>query len=312
MQIKYSTGLNISLIIISLIFFVISCEDHYYEDISNITNNQGVNAEIVINGGITSEMKYHEITLTKPILLYGHKIDSISGAIVSLKIGDNYYEFVEEVNHPNITTQKKRKGTYVSLDRIKGTPGAIHTLIVNYADKTYTASDIMLEVVPFDFTYMELPYLVPGGEYDSLGNLIGPTYELKLFNFGTEKTNISNWYLRDTIFEIEDRYDATQYFFSTVDQQGLLSEMYWELCDRMGVRASQKVTLEKLSISQQYEEYLIAVLKETFWNSNLFSTVPANVPTNVSEGGFGYFYASDAYTQTITATEFRKLVDLNE
>lgn len=309
MQLKYRTGLNISLIIISLIFFVISCEDHYYEDISNITNNQGVNAEIVINGGITSEMKYHEITLTKPILLYGHKIDSISGAIVKLKIGENYYEFVEEVNHPNITTQKKRKGTYVSLDSIKGIPGATHTLIVNYADKTYTASDIMVEVVPFDFTYMELPYLVPGGEYDSLGNLIGPTYELKLFIFGTEKTNIFNWYLRDTIFEIEDRFNSTQYFFSTVDQQGLLSEMYRELSDRMSVRASHKVTLEKLSISQQYEEYLIAVLKETFWNNNLFSTVPANVPTNVSEGGFGYFYASDTYTQTISGSELLKLVD---
>lgn len=312
MQTKYRTSLNIIALIISLFFLGVSCEDSYYEDISNITDNEAINSEIVINGGITSEIKYQEITLTKPMALDEHTIDSISGATVNLKIGDNYYEFVEEVNHPNINSLNKRKGTYVSLNSIKGTPGAIHTITVNYAGKSYTASDIMVELSPFDFHSIELPYRAGGGEYDSLGVLVAPILYLKFFNFGAENTNIYNWYLRDTIYEIEDRLKAPVYFFSTVDQQGLLSEMYMELNSTLHLRMSNIVTVKKLSISPQYEEYLIAVLKETFWNSNLFSTIPANVPTNVSTGGLGYFYASDTYTQTISASELIQLIDLNE
>jgi hypothetical protein len=311
MQTKYCTSLKKSLIIISLFFSLVSCEDKYYEDISKITNNEGAMAEIVINGGVTSEKKYQEITLTKPISLNGQSIDSISGAVVKLKIGDIYYNFVEEINHPNINTLNKRKGTYVSIDSIQGVPGAIHTLIVDYAGNTYTASDMMIEVNPFDFNTIDLPSMAGGGQYDTLGVLVAPLLSLKLFNFGTTESCIYNWFAIDTIYGY-DRSESSFYHFKIVDQQGLLSEMYQELDYRWGLRMSYKITVTKFSLSQQYEDYLIAVLKETFWNNNLFSTMPANVPTNVTNGGLGYFYVSDAYVKTISARELLVLIESND
>lgn len=311
MQTKYCTSLKISLIIISLFFSLVSCEDKYYEDISEITNNEGAMAEIVINGGVTSEKKYQEITLTKPISLNGQSIDSISGAVVKLEIGDIYYNFVEEINHPNINTLNKRKGTYVSIDSIQGVPGAIHTLIVDYAGKTYIASDIMENVDPFDFNSIDLPNKSGGGQYNSVGVLVAPILSLKLFHFGAIESSIYNWFAVDTIYGY-DRSESSLYYFRVVDQQGLLSEMYQELDNRWSLRMSYKITVTKFSLSQQYEDYLIAVLKETFWNNNLFSTMPANVPTNVSNGGLGYFYTSDIYKQTISARELMILIESND
>ncbi len=298
-------------IFIALSILFVSCEDSYYQEISKITDNKDIKAEIVLTGGITSEMKYHEIILTKPMTLNEQSIDSISGAVVNLKIGNNNYEFIEEINHPNIYDLPKRKGTYVSKNIIKGIPGVVHTLSINYSGKTYTASEIMEEVNPFDFNSIDLPSRAGGGEYDTSGVLIGPLLSQKLFSFGAIESSIYHWFAVDTI-NGSGKSESSSYYFSLVDQQGLLSEMYSELSSRMGVRMSFKVAVTKSSISQPYENYLIAVLKETYWNNNLFSTMSANVPTNLSTGGLGYFYASDTYIQTISARDLMNLIDLNE
>jgi hypothetical protein len=303
------SGLKISIIIILFLFALGSCSDSYFQDISEIIGQEEINVEIVITGGITSEKKYHEITLTKPMSLYDQTIDSISGATVKLKIGDTYYNFAEEIYHPNIQSTVKRKGVYVSLDSIQGIPGEIHTLIVDYTGKTYTASDLMVKVDTFDFSDIILPTIHPGGEYDSLGNLVVPILNLKLFNFGAEKTNIFNWYSRDSLIGNEYHFDAAVYDFGNVDQQGLLSEMYHELANYLYIRRSSSVMVKKMSVSPEYEEYLITILKETYWNTNIFSTFPANVSTNVSSGGAGYFYASDVSEQIISANELFNLLE---
>ena len=227
MSTKYLYIFNIKLMVITLSLIFVSCEDSYYEDISKITGNKKTNAEIVITGGITSEMEYHEITLTKPMLLNEHSIDSISGAEVNLKIGDNNYEFIEAINHPNINSQQKRKGTYVSKNLIKGIPGAVHTLTIYYSGKTYTASDIMGEVKSFDFNSIDLPTKSGGGGYDSLGVLVSPLLYQNTFNFGAIESSIYHWFAVDTIFGY-DKSKSSLYYFSVVDQQGLLSEMYSE------------------------------------------------------------------------------------
>ncbi|NLA24527.1 MAG: DUF4249 family protein, partial [Bacteroidales bacterium] len=276
MQTKYCISPKISLIIVVLFFFFISCEDKYYEEISKITNNEAIIGEIVINGGVTSEKKYQNITLIKPITLDGQNIDSISGAIVKLKIGDIYYDFIEELYHPNINSLNKRKGTYVSVDSIQGVPGVIHTLIVDYAGKTYTASDIMTKISPFDFNSIDLPYKSGGGQYDSLGVLINPLVKQKIFHFGAMESSIYHWFALDTI-NGHDKSESFLYYFKIVNQQGLLSEMYQTLANSWGLRISFKITVTRFSMSQQYVDYLIAVLKETYWNNNLFSTMSANV-----------------------------------
>lgn len=292
-------------------FVLISCEDNYYEDISEITGNQNINAEIVIIGNISSELKYHEVVITKPLLLSEQSIDSISGATVKLTIGNNSYEYIEEINRPNINRLHKRKGVYVSKDSIRGVSGETHTLTVDYLGKTYTASDIMVKANPFDFNSIDLPKLAGGGAYDSLGVLVSPMLNQNTFNFGATEAGLYSWVSIDTVLGY-DKSESLTYYFDVIDQQGLLSQIEIGQSATFQLLKDSKVIVKKHSISKQYQDYLIAVLKETYWSNNIFATMPANVPTNVSSGGLGFFYASDVYKKTISATELLELIEENQ
>jgi hypothetical protein len=52
-------------------------------------------------------------------------------------------------------------------------------------------------------------------------------------------------------------------------------------------------------------EYIEDVKNETIFNVEPFRTLPANVRTNISEGGIGYFLASDV---TMTKVKIVKLL----
>jgi hypothetical protein len=67
-----------------------------------------------------------------------------------------------------------------------------------------------------------------------------------------------------------------------------------------GGAPTDSVELINLSISDQYHEHLITLFNVTEWSSGIFSTIPGNVKTNVSEGGTGYFYAVNAKRFRIT------------
>ena len=49
----------------------------------------------------------------------------------------------------------------------------------------------------------------------------------------------------------------------------------------------------KLSVSDAYYKYLVSMFNLTDWSSGIFSTIPGNTYSNVSEGGTGFFFASD-------------------
>ena len=152
--------------LMSILAFFISCEGSYYQDISDFTDQEDLSTEIVITGGITSEYKYQFITLTKPMGIVDPDLDSISGAKVKVRIGNTYFEYLEECNHPNYLNG--RRGVYVSKDSLQGVPDYEHTLIVDYNGKVYTATDFMEEVEEFDLSMIDLPEM-RGGEVDSLG-----------------------------------------------------------------------------------------------------------------------------------------------
>ena len=60
-----------------------------------------------------------------------------------------------------------------------------------------------------------------------------------------------------------------------------------------------KVTVEMHSISRKYYDFLVAIALETEFNGDLFSGPPANIPSNISNGGLGFFIASAVTTEYI-------------
>jgi len=53
------------------------------------------------------------------------------------------------------------------------------------------------------------------------------------------------------------------------------------------------------SISYQMYQYLVDVKNETIWSTEIFKTTSANTRTNISNGGLGFFSASDILKKQI-------------
>jgi hypothetical protein len=43
------------------------------------------------------------------------------------------------------------------------------------------------------------------------------------------------------------------------------------------------------ALSEEAHDYLLAITDQTEYRGGLFDTPPANVPTNIRGGGFGFF-----------------------
>lgn len=309
-------GKNYSPKIIAAFMFLMtfaSCESTYLEDYEHIVGQKAaIEDGLVINGSITSEKKFHEVVLTKPMDFYDEKPDSIEGAKIQLQIGNDTFEYLAAKQHTGIADTLKRHGSYFSREEIQGVPGKAHKLIVEYNGETFTAEDSMQNVKPYDFANMELPisigeprFSIPGAEskvfFSSRSNLFGYA--------------ASHKYLLYTKDSIESSYNsffgfATYYIYTHkgIEPQGMLNETssnfaFGELNDTLWV--------EKYSISPNYDQYIIAVYKETKWSGDMFSTLPANAPTNVSNGGYGYFYATDVYKTYILVSELKAIIENN-
>ena len=64
----------------------------------------------------------------------------------------------------------------------------------------------------------------------------------------------------------------------------------------LGFPLGTQFTEYRYYVSDGYYEFLRSVLLETDWRGvNLLQAVPANVPTNLSNGARGYFFAVDSY-----------------
>ncbi len=67
------------------------------------------------------------------------------------------------------------------------------------------------------------------------------------------------------------------------------------------------------SISKAYYEFLSALMVETIWRGSPWDGPPANIPGNVSNGGNGFFRASDVKRKDRIFSSFqgriRRVVD---
>ena len=58
-------------------------------------------------------------------------------------------------------------------------------------------------------------------------------------------------------------------------------------------KVGDTITVETSIIPKQYYDFLMSLMLETVWSSPAFNGPPANVPSNVSNGGLGFFVARD-------------------
>lgn len=276
---------------IAFIFLAVSCAKEEV-DIGILDIKEAELYDIVIEGGIVTEKAQYKIRLSKPAKFSDSEFAPINNAVVKLSDGENYYYY------ENVDTA----GIYKSIDSISAKVDTKYTLIVEYENRIYYASDSVVLCEP----EFDLPIV--------LGKATDDFYEfdISIHNFGLESPSLwldnessnSNGGLINR--DIQAYYNIYIYNHVGSIPQGIFPTTFYST----GVSGFERDSVEfiKMSISDDYYEYIISQFNISEWSSGIFATIPGNAKTNVSKGGTGYFYCTDVISYRMTYKDLYEMV----
>ncbi|MFW5850884.1 MAG: DUF4249 family protein [Bacteroidota bacterium] len=298
------------IVYITFIFFycITSCEIDMYSPVSQFEipgNELSIESTVFVQGIVHSRKEYQTVFLTTSFAL-GEQPDSISGAIVHVQIGDSVYPYIESMHHPNFPEELHQKGLYVSTEKFAGKVGGIHTLYISYDGKEYCAQDSMIAVCTFNF------------EGDIIPNLMNTNIESFRFGgvfFAQEESFFITWKWYQ-MFGFDEtgtwipykQVTANSYFFADIVSPDISAGSSGDITvGEHGSPQDSTIIATKHSMSDSYKTYLIQTMYESIWNTSFFSVTPANVTTNLSNGGLGFFAACDVTSKSILYKDLMSL-----
>lgn len=244
-------------------------------------------SRIVIEGSITNRQLMHTIKLSKSSSYFSNeKAEMISGAEVS--ISESYSNGELRGIHQLIEYEP---GIYKTDKNVMGFPGLFYTLTVNIVGKQYAATSEMRPVTRIDsihfFTDEENPRIFLIALYAREPSTPGDYYMWSVYKNYQLVTNT----ITELIFKNDELINGK--YISGIIVQTVKGSM------------GTLVTLKMSSITKEYFNYNIALLKEAIYNEGPFEAAPANIKGNISNGALGFFSAQSEtfYTRKIGIKE---------
>ena len=262
--------------------------------------------ELFVNGGITSQLTYHKLIIEKPgSILNGQQSISIIDAVPYIISGFDTIKYV--------LIDTLGSTFYRTTVPVKAELGKSYSLIIEYTNKIYRATDEMTEVDPFKFDEIVLPTKNTNVTYQGSPDLL--SFSISKHEFGYSKANIWVWFPNsgnNSFFMGLNSYleysIGITYSHWASNPNAIFS--FYTYQNALGpVIESDTITTAKYSISDGYYQYLLASFSETDWKQGEFATQAGNLPTNFSEGAGGYFYVSDMYEKQIIASDLLELIE---
>ena len=261
-QIKFSVSLNFLLLVSGLIMFQ-SCTE-----VIPLELNDGDNQKLVVDAWITNEPGNQKVILTKTTSYFHNQpAPRATGGVVTLSAGNEVFSLVE-----------KEKGDYRLPDDFVGREGTTYTLKIILDGITYESSATLNPVTPID----SLGYTLEFNEADNYVVLlyaqepegVGDYYLFRTFKNGSLIADT----LRNADFASDEFVDGNYIGGVEIGYEDL--------------KIGDMAYIEVLSISEEANDFFLAIMLETDWRGGPFDTPPANIPTNISNGALGFFNAS--------------------
>ncbi|MGQ1786485.1 MULTISPECIES: DUF4249 family protein [unclassified Saccharicrinis] len=284
---------------LTVIFLVISMLGSCTEEIEMDFKTD--RPQLVVDGFFTDQAQEHFVKLSITSEFQRDKPSPpVSGAVVTLTDGQN------EITLSELSGVQ---GTYVIPRYYIGVYGKTYTLNISNVDvnndgvtEEYEASNAMNPIAPIDSIFLD--WTTTQGQKQ---------WQILLFTQEPEETKeyyaftayLNNELITPQLSEIEYADDK---FFNGNDVNGVWVQSVVEE-DNDGdltgnfLKEGDWVKLEMQSINKDYYDFLLAVDEETGIQVPLFSGPPANVPTNVSNDGRGFFRVYSLVQDSIRVTE---------
>jgi hypothetical protein len=234
---------------------------------------------IIVDGIITGENKYQSLTLNFPVTELNAKPIPVTGANMIISDEDSVFRMTE---------QPTGSGVYKSAKTFRAREGKNYSLLIFYGDQILSAKSTVAQASLFNF-------LVYSRDADS------ELYHISWVasSFSTEPPALWEVLLDWSKVPGYQQTDSAKckarllfYTLSTLD----VSEIFAPSVERVSFPAGTTINETRYSLTPEYAEFIREVLLETQWQGGLFNTVPANVPTNLSAGGAGFFAVCGVYS----------------
>ncbi len=271
---------HISTLIIIIAFLLTQCTEKINLDLDSTYER------VVIEGYLTDEFKSHQIKITNSADYFVNKAaDPISGANVTISDGTN-----------TLTLSEVEPGIY-ETDPISGVIGNTYTLSIDIEGTNYSASSYMYSCPPIDslsFILNKLKKNIDSEEKeDYLEVLIYAQEPGDEVNHYAWKAYRNDTLVTDTLREV---------FFS---DDVFINGSY---VNGVGVQfiegtINDTITLEMLSITEEYYDFMLKVMLETDWDGGPFDGPPANFYGNISNDALGFFAVYSIQRRTTIVPE---------
>lgn len=269
--------------IVLIYFLLFSCEKAVDWDLPKTFDSV-----LVVDGGITSEFKKHEISLNFSFNEINGTPEPVSGAEVIVYSDTTPYIFEED---------SVKSGYYYSAP-FAAELNKKYRLSIKMNDKYFYAIEEITPVNDFaPASYSKkseedsLYYIIP--EFNNIGN----NDQEAVWEIIVSWPDTFNYKTR------HGKYEARQLFYTlnTLD----IPEVFKPEKEVVYFPAFSKIIQKKYSVSDGYSNYLRALLFETEWTGGFFDAEHANLPTNINGNhAVGYFWVSAVSTDTIIAYPF--------
>ena len=255
-------------------------------------------SRLVVSGTITTDSIHHQVTLTSTTdYFYNEPSPAVENATVSVAFDDTLIFLKESLIHP---------GVYFFTDAFRGVPGTTYYLEIQDVDidqngvsELYNAETTMPNIARADSIRLQ-KFITP----------FFSGYQVALWSPEPSGLHYYNYKLiRNGVLinrRLSDYTVQTDEFFNNNYISGIPVGFLNDEEEDEVIKPGDTVTLEINSITEDYYTFIVDAQSEIFGNNPLFSGPPANVPSNISNGGAGIFtaYAIDRVSEVASIPAF--------
>lgn len=219
---------------------------------------------LVVQGSINDQYQVHQVLLTKSADYFSNKpAKKVTGANVLISDGDTNFQ-LHEVS----------EGLY-QTDTMAGIPGKTYTLTIDTEGKTYEASCYLNYCPPIDsirFGYYDLSdYDIIDSSAYILLNAMEPSTPDNYYMWNVYRNGVLETDTLNEVYSSDDQFINGYYMYD--------AKVGWV----RKVNTGDTITLEMLSITKEYYDYVNQVLTVTDWDMGPFGGPPANPNGNIHE-----------------------------
>ena len=236
-----------------------------------------------MDGIITSELKAHRISLSRPVTELNAVPAPVFGAYVTIDDGDTTLV---------LTENPEGSGNYYTDSTFVGVTGKEYTLNILHLGREYTAKT---EMLPVAIDFLEITFSMKISDSLYFISNVGGGYDVddpSMYEFIIDWSHLPKY---QSFPDSACKAKMWFYVLSTIDVSQLLPPSK----ETIYFPKNTKIIVKQYSLTPEHVAFIRSVLSETEWKGGIFDVESANTETNLSEGAIGYFGACTVISDTV-------------